>query len=79
MEYFKVLAPSIGVALIFFIAIRAIIHADRNERRVEDEYYAAEESEGEAVRERSAEEQAEVEADTAPRSTTHPGAKNAPE
>lgn len=33
--YFEVLAPSIGVALIFWFVIRAIFRADRNERAAE--------------------------------------------
>lgn len=33
--YFEVLAPSIGVGLIFWFAIRAIFRADRNERAAE--------------------------------------------
>ncbi len=30
---FTGLLPSLGIGLLFFFAIRAIIHADRNERR----------------------------------------------
>ncbi|EXF25586.1 hypothetical protein BG28_13145 [Nesterenkonia sp. AN1] len=33
--YFEVLAPSIGVGLVFWLAIRAIFRADRNERAAE--------------------------------------------
>lgn len=33
--YFEVLAPSLGVALIFWFVIRAIFRADRNERAAE--------------------------------------------
>ena len=33
--YFEVLAPSIGVGLIFWLAMRAIFRADRNERATE--------------------------------------------
>jgi len=33
--YFEVLAPSIGVGLVFWMAIRAIFRADRNERAAE--------------------------------------------
>ena len=33
--YFEVLAPSVGVGLIFWFAIRAIFRADRKERAVE--------------------------------------------
>ncbi|MDZ5078197.1 hypothetical protein [Nesterenkonia sp. HG001] len=33
--YFEVLAPSIGVGLIFWLAIRAIFRADRKERAME--------------------------------------------
>lgn len=40
--YFEVLAPSLGVALIFWFVIRAIFRADRNERaaeaKIRDEY-----------------------------------------
>lgn len=40
--YFEVLAPSVGVGLIFWFAMRAIFRADRNERAAEtqirDEY-----------------------------------------
>jgi len=32
MDWFISLAPSAGVGLLFFIAFRAIIHADRRER-----------------------------------------------
>ncbi|MGJ9372471.1 hypothetical protein [Nesterenkonia sp. CF4.4] len=35
--YFEVLAPSIGVGLVFWLAIRAIFRADRNERAAENE------------------------------------------
>ncbi|PRZ17767.1 hypothetical protein [Nesterenkonia sandarakina] len=35
--YFEVLAPSIGVGLVFWLAIRAIFRADRNERAAETE------------------------------------------
>ena len=35
--YFEVLAPSIGVGLVFWLAIRAIFRADRNERAGENE------------------------------------------
>ncbi|GAB3190204.1 hypothetical protein [Nesterenkonia suensis] len=35
--YFEVLAPSIGVGLIFWLAIRAIFRADRKERAMEAE------------------------------------------
>ena len=33
--YFEVLAPSIGVGLVFWLAMRAIFRADRNERATE--------------------------------------------
>lgn len=33
--YFEVLAPSVGVGLIFWFAMRAIFRADRNERVAE--------------------------------------------
>lgn len=33
--YFEVLAPSIGVGLIFWFAMRAIFRADRRERAME--------------------------------------------
>lgn len=33
--YFEVLAPSSGVGLVFWLAIRAIFRADRNERAAE--------------------------------------------
>lgn len=33
--YFEVLAPSIGVGLIFWLAIRSIFRADRKERAAE--------------------------------------------
>ncbi|WP_191089872.1 hypothetical protein [Nesterenkonia ebinurensis] len=33
--YFSVLAPSVGVGLVFWLAIRAIFRADRNERATE--------------------------------------------
>ena len=33
--YFEVLAPSIGVGLIFWLAMRAIFRADRRERAME--------------------------------------------
>lgn len=33
--YFEVLAPSIAVGLIFWLAMRAIFRADRNERATE--------------------------------------------
>ncbi|GAA1163550.1 hypothetical protein [Nesterenkonia sandarakina] len=33
--YFEVLAPSIGVGLVFWFAIRSIFRADRNERAAE--------------------------------------------
>lgn len=33
--YFEVLAPSVGVALLFWFAIRAIFRADRKERAME--------------------------------------------
>lgn len=40
--YFEVLAPSIGVGLIFWFAMRAIFRADRRERteeaRIREEY-----------------------------------------
>lgn len=40
--YFEVLAPSVGVGLIFWFAMRAIFRADRNERvaetQIRDEY-----------------------------------------
>lgn len=40
--YFEVLAPSVGVGLIFWLAMRSIFRADRKERAVEaqvrDEY-----------------------------------------
>ncbi|GAA4840241.1 hypothetical protein GCM10023354_20990 [Garicola koreensis] len=43
--YFEVLAPSVGVGLIFWFAMRAIFRADRNERAAEtqirDEYAQA--------------------------------------
>lgn len=35
--YFSVLAPSIGVGLVFWIAMRSIFRADRNERSAEAE------------------------------------------
>ncbi|GFZ91752.1 hypothetical protein [Nesterenkonia alkaliphila] len=35
--YFSVLAPSIGVGLVFWLAMRAIFRADRNERATEAE------------------------------------------
>lgn len=35
--YFSVLAPSIGVGLVFWLAIRAMFRADRNERATEAE------------------------------------------
>lgn len=33
--YFQVLAPSVGVGLVFWLAMRAIFRADRNERAAE--------------------------------------------
>lgn len=36
------LAPSIGVGLLFWLAIRALMNADAKERRVEAELRAAE-------------------------------------
>ncbi|WP_300345287.1 hypothetical protein [Nesterenkonia sp.] len=33
--YFEVLAPSVGVGLIFWLAMRAIFRADRSERAAE--------------------------------------------
>lgn len=33
--YFSVLAPSFGVGLVFWLAMRAIFRADRNERATE--------------------------------------------
>ncbi|PRZ12082.1 hypothetical protein BCL67_1253 [Nesterenkonia sandarakina] len=33
--YFEVLAPSIGVGLVFWMAMRAIFRADRSERAAE--------------------------------------------
>ncbi|GAA1803015.1 hypothetical protein [Nesterenkonia flava] len=33
--YFEVLAPSIGVGLVFWLAIRSIFRADRQERATE--------------------------------------------
>lgn len=35
--YFQVLAPSVGVGLVFWLAIRAIFRADRNERAAEEQ------------------------------------------
>lgn len=35
LPYFQVLAPSIGVGLVFWLAMRAIFRADRNERAAE--------------------------------------------
>lgn len=35
--YFEVLAPSIGVGLVFWLAIRSIFRADRSERSTESE------------------------------------------
>lgn len=35
--YFEVLAPSVGVGLVFWLAIRAIFRADRKERATEAE------------------------------------------
>lgn len=35
--YFEVLAPSIGVGLVFWLAIRSIFRADRKERATEAE------------------------------------------
>ncbi|GAA3054727.1 MULTISPECIES: hypothetical protein [Actinomycetes] len=35
--YFQVLAPSVGVGLVFWLAIRAIFRADRKERAMEAE------------------------------------------
>ncbi|MDO5492414.1 MAG: hypothetical protein Q4F53_02235 [Nesterenkonia sp.] len=35
--YFEVLAPSVGVGLVFWLAIRAIFRADRRERASEAE------------------------------------------
>lgn len=36
-DYFSALAPSIGVGLLFWFAIRAIFRADRKERAAEAE------------------------------------------
>lgn len=33
--YFEVLAPSVGVGLVFWLAMRAIFRADRKERATE--------------------------------------------
>lgn len=35
--YFEVLAPSLGVGLVFWLAIRSIFRADRKERAMEAE------------------------------------------
>lgn len=35
--YFSVLAPSIGVGLVFWLAMRSIFRADRSERAAEAE------------------------------------------
>jgi hypothetical protein len=40
MEYIKVLLPSIGVALIFWYVMRAVVRSDSIERREMDRYYA---------------------------------------
>lgn len=46
MEYLRVLLPSIGVALIFYFVIRAIVLADRNERLQMEEFYAEQDAQG---------------------------------
>jgi len=49
--YFEVLAPSVGVGLIFWFALRSIFRADRNERAAEAqirEEYADEQPSSEA-------------------------------
>lgn len=48
-EYLKVLLPSIGVALIFFLVMRSILMADRKERAAMEEFYQNEESTRPAV------------------------------
>lgn len=35
--YFQVLVPSIGVGLVFWLAMRAIFRADRSERAAEEQ------------------------------------------
>lgn len=37
MQYVEVLAPTIVVALLFWVVIRAVMNADRSERRAEAE------------------------------------------
>ena len=37
MQYVEVLAPTIVVALLFWVVIRAVVNADRSERRAEAE------------------------------------------
>ncbi|HEY0118605.1 MAG TPA: hypothetical protein VGC04_07490 [Cellulomonas sp.] len=41
-EVLAALAPSVGVGLLFWLAIRALMNADAKERRVEAELRAAE-------------------------------------
>jgi len=37
MQYVEVLAPTIVVALLFWVVIRSVMNADRSERRAEAE------------------------------------------
>lgn len=41
---FASVTPTIGVGLVFWFVIRAIIHADRNERKAYEKAVAAEEA-----------------------------------
>ena len=62
--YFEVLAPSVGVGLIFWFAMRAIFRADRNERAAES-HIRSEHAQAEPAAERASGSRSAAEGPTA--------------
>ena len=68
--YFEVLAPSVGVGLIFWFALRSILRADRRERAVEAQI-RAEEGEGQADEHKPTETRQPSDGPASPTSSAH--------